>query len=112
MKAVVAIAFVGAVAAVPALAQQDREARDPGSRQIEQEGNRYSGRHAERERRYQQGVTKVGEPNPYEPKVGAPNPYATQGGTPNPYATQGGTPDPYATQGGSPANAGRGASRR
>lgn len=86
----------------PAQAQQFRESPDQGSREVGQERHRYSERHSGRERRYPQGVTKVGEPNPYEPKVGAPNPYATQGGTPN----------RYATQGGEPARPGTGTSRR
>jgi len=106
----IAIAAAGALHGVPALAQQDREARDEPQRQVEHERHRISDRRSER--RYPQGVTKVGEPNPYEPKVGAPNPYATQGGTPNPYATQGGTPNPYATQGGVQPQLGSGAPRR
>ncbi len=112
MKRLAFAVFAAALLVEPALAQQDREARDQGSRQVEQESNRYSGRHTGREHRYRQAAPKVGEPNPYEPKVGAPNPYATQGGTPNPYATQGGTPNPYATQGGAPAGSGAGAPRR
>ena len=114
----VALIVAAALLGMPALAQQaNREYRDQNQhRRVDHDrhrhGERFGERHDERRPRYAEGVTKVGEPDPYEPKVGAPNPYATQGGTPNPYATQGGTPNPYATRGGDPARTGTGAQRR
>ena len=108
MKLRVALIVAGALLGMPALAQQmPREYRNPEQhRRVDHDrdryGERFSDRYHERRGRYPEGVTKVGEPDPYEPKGGAPNPYATQGGTPN----------PYATRGGDPARTGTGAQRR
>jgi hypothetical protein len=84
MKALAVV--LAALISLPALADE-RES----DRRTEREKRHHQQRFHERGS-YPQGVTKVGEPNPYEPKVGASNPYATQGGTPNPYATRGGEP--------------------
>jgi hypothetical protein len=105
--------LAGALFSIPALAQQPyRDYRDQDrTRHVEGERDRYHDRRG----RHQEGVTKVGEPNPYEPKVGAPNPYATRGGDPNPYATRGGTSRPSSMRGNEPVPAsgqGTGAPRR
>jgi hypothetical protein len=108
MKLRAVAVLAGLFLAIPASAQpSDREGRDQdrhrqADRDSERYNERFSSRYIDRRVRYPEGVTKIGEPNPYEPKVGAPNPYATQGGTPN----------PYATQGGEPARSGTGAQRR
>ena len=108
MKFRLAVFVAGTLLGMSAFAQQaNREYRgEDQHRRVDQDrdrlSDRFSDRYRERRGRYQEGVTKVGEPDPYEPKVGAPNPYATQGGTPN----------PYATRGGDPARTGAGAQRR
>jgi hypothetical protein len=102
MKRVVLAIFAGLLFSGVGLAQSDRERGYDRERDAGRDSHRESQRRGHRHGSYPQGVTKVGEPNPYEPKVGAPNPYATQGGTPN----------PYATQGGEPARTGTGAQRR
>jgi hypothetical protein len=102
MKRFAIAAFSGLLFGTLALAQSERERGYDRERDASRDSPRESQRHGHRHGSYPQGVTKVGEPNPYEPKVGAPNPYATQGGTPN----------PYATQGGEPARTGTGAQRR
>jgi hypothetical protein len=106
MKAIVlaglCVIVLGASAPAPAQERKFGAVDQQRSIDAEADARRTSDRRSHRRGGYPQGVTKVGEPNPYEPKVGAPNPYATQGGTPN----------PYATQGGAPAYSGRGAPRR
>lgn len=96
MKPLVLLGLAGIAlgASAPAPAQERNFGAVDQQRSIdpETEKHRTNERRSHRRGGYPQGVTKVGEPNPYEPKVGAPNPYATQGGTPNPYATQGGEP--------------------
>jgi len=108
MRRTFAVAF--AAAAVLASLAAAADERDSDRRvDRDREGWRYR---PHQHGTYPQGVTRTGEPNPYEPKVGAPNPYATQGGAPNPYATQGGTPNAYGTRGGDPARTGGAQPRR
>jgi Ni/Co efflux regulator RcnB len=102
MKRLVLAVCAGLLFGTVALAQSERERGYDRERDADRDSHRESDRRGHRHGHTTQGVTKVGEPNPYEPKVGAPNPYATQGGTTN----------PYATQGGEPARIGTGAQRR
>ena len=86
MKVLAFVVVAGSLLSLAALADE----RD-NDRRVDRDHKRHRYQH-EHDRKYPQGVTKIGDPNPYEPKVGAPNPYATQGGTENPYATRGGDP--------------------